>query len=101
MLPASTAWVEQRKGCEELRPKPKEKVCIRGKEEREYQASNRVVCGSKWVSMYEMRKKKQQYEDARKMCRTEIPDKKLGKAKEDDSWEAMIWSEELTDMEKS
>ena len=50
-----------------------------GKEEREYGASNRVVCGSRHVSLYEMKKREQIYEDARKMYRAKILDKKFGK----------------------
>ena len=47
--------------------------------EREYEASNRVVRGSRQVSMYELWKRKQIHEDARKMHRTETPVKKFGK----------------------
>ena len=39
--------VEERKDCEELRPKPMGKVGFRCKVERENDAPNRVVCGSK------------------------------------------------------
>ena len=34
------------------------KVGFRGNEEREYDASNRVVCGSKQVSVHEVRERK-------------------------------------------
>ena len=43
------------------------------------EASNRVVCGSRQVSMHEMWKRKQIYEDAREMGRTKIHVKKFGK----------------------
>ena len=49
--------VEEWKDCEEVRPKPKEKWVFL-EEKREYDASNRVVCGSKQVSLHEMRKRK-------------------------------------------
>ena len=71
--------VEEWKDCEELRPKPKEKWVFVEKEERECEASNRVVCGSRQVSMYEMGERKQTYEDARKMHMTEILVKEFGK----------------------
>ena len=57
--------VGQWKDCEELRPKPKEKWVFVEKKS-EYEASNRVVCGSRQVSIYEMWKRKQVHEDARK-----------------------------------
>ena len=38
-----------------------------GKGEGEYEASNRVVCGSRQVSVCEMWERKQIFEDARKM----------------------------------
>ena len=43
------------------------KVGFRGQEEREYEASDRVVRGSEHVSMYGMRKRKQIHENARQM----------------------------------
>ena len=50
---------------------------FRGKEKRESEASNRVACGR--VSVHEMWKRKQIHEDASKMYRTKIPEKKIGK----------------------
>ena len=46
--------------------------------------------------MYEMWKRKQIHEDARKTYRTKILVKKFRKSGEDDIWEAMTWSEEWT-----
>ena len=43
------------------------------------EASNRVVCGSRQVSVYELWKRKQIHEDGRKMYRTKIIVKKVGK----------------------
>ena len=53
--------VEEWKDCEELKPKPKESGFL-----SENEASNRVVCGSRQVSMYEIWKRKQIHEDARR-----------------------------------
>ena len=49
------------------------------REGRENEASNRVVRGSEQVSMYEVRKRKQVHEDARKMYRAKILVKKIEK----------------------
>ena len=54
------------------------KVDFRGQEKGGNEASNGVVCGSRQVSMYEMWKRKQIHEDARKMHRTNILVKKFG-----------------------
>ena len=43
------------------------------------ETSNRVVRGSKQVSMYEMRKRKQIHEDARQMQWTKFIVEKIGK----------------------
>ena len=67
---------------------------FRGKEERESEASNRVACGSRQVSVHEMRERR------RKMYRTKIPDKKLGKMVKTTFGEAMTWSEGWTGREK-
>ena len=65
--------LEERKDCEELKPKPKEKwIFVNKKSEG---AKHRTA----WVSMYEMWKRKQIHEDARNMYRTKIPGKKFGK----------------------
>ena len=48
-------------------------------EKGENEASNRVVCGSRQVSMYEMRKRKQIHGNVTKMYRKKIPVKKFGK----------------------
>ena len=45
--------VEQWKDCEELKPKPKE-MAFCGSEEGGDEASNGMVRGSRYVSMYEM-----------------------------------------------
>ena len=50
--------VEEWKDCEENQAKDERKVGFRGKEEREYEASNRVACGSRQVSVHEMWKRK-------------------------------------------
>ena len=48
-----------------------------------------MVCGSRQVSMYEMWKRKQIHEDARKMYRTKIIVEKIGKMRKT-MWEATI-----------
>ena len=68
--------VEQWKDCEELRPKAKEKWRFVEKK------SENLKHRTEWCSealMYEMWKRKQIHEDARKMYRIKNPDKKLGK----------------------
>ena len=66
MRPALDQW----KDCEELKTKPKGLWVF---------ADNRVVCGSRRVSMYEMWKRKQIHEDARNMYRTKILVGEFGK----------------------
>ena len=52
---------------------------MKGSDLSRKKASNRVVCGSRQVSVYEMRERNQIYEDAQKMYTTKIPVKKFGK----------------------
>ena len=58
---------EEWKDCEELRPRPKEKWSFVDKRREENKASNRVVRGSKQISICEMRKRKQIHENDRQM----------------------------------
>ena len=51
--------------------------------------------------MYEMWKRKQIHEDARKMHLTKILVKKIWKNGAGVIWEVVTWSEEWTDREKS
>ena len=77
--------VEEWKDCEELRPKPKEKLIFVDKKSEE----SRVVCGSRQVSVYEMWKRKQIHEDVldQHSCQ------KVWENGEDAIWEVMTWSE--------
>ena len=67
---------EEWKDFEELKPKPKEKLIFVDQKTRGDETSNRVVCGSRQASMYEMWKRKHMHKDARKVHRTKIPDNK-------------------------
>ena len=100
MRPVSNVWWSDGKIVKSSGPSRK-KSGFRGKGEGEYEASNRVVCGSRQVSVYEMWKRKQIYEDARKVYRAKVLVKKVWESGEDDIWEAMTWSEGWTDREKS
>ena len=51
--------------------------------------------------MYEMWKRKQIHENARKMFRTKILVKKFWENGQDNNWKAMILSEGRTDRERS
>ena len=85
--------VEQWKDCDELKPKPKEKWFFVEKNKGD-KASNGMVCGSRQVSVHEMRKRKHIHEDAKKMHRSEILVKKFGKMVKTTFWghgEVLIW----------
>ena len=69
--------VEDWKDCEELGPKPKEKCFFKSRARRRCTEQSGVR--KEKVSMHEMWKRKQMHEDARKMCRTKVLVKKLGK----------------------
>ena len=61
-----------------IRPKPREKWIFVDKKGREYEASNRVVCGCRQISVYEMWKRKQIYDVLRVFFREGILDVKIG-----------------------
>ena len=80
--------VEEWKDCEELKPKPKversgvlmpqpkREVELRGQKQKGHEPSDGVVCHSKQVSVHEMWKRHQVHEITRKMCRTQVVDKR-------------------------
>ena len=70
--------VEEWKDCDELKPKPKDKLIFCGPEKRGNEASNGVVSSRGKVSMHES-KRQQVHEDARKMHRAKILVNKFGK----------------------
>ena len=57
MQPAFTVLVKEWQDCEKLKPKSTEKWIIVNKRKGGKEASDGVVCDSKKVSVYEMRKK--------------------------------------------
>ena len=52
---------------------------------------HRSECCCQQITVHEMWKKQQVHANARTMCRAEVLVKELGKMKEGDIWEDMIW----------
>ena len=59
------------------------------------------MCGSRQVSMYEMWKRKQIYENARKMHGVKVLVEEFGTMEKATPWVAMTWLEEWTGRKRS
>ena len=68
---------EEWKDCEELELEPKVKWTFENEKGEAKQHLSEWCAAATKLSVYEMRKKQQLHENARKMCRTEMPDGRL------------------------
>ena len=87
---------EEWKDCEELKPKPKEKWIFVDKKSEETKHRTEWCAEADQVSMYEMWKRKQIYEDARIDVLDQNSCQKVWANGEGAIWEVMTWSEEWT-----